>query len=85
MATVYLMLPAVSIHTPTRGVTDDGHAFNGFEWVSIHTPTRGVTLLSVRRELIHPVSIHTPTRGVTHHWTSAITTLQFQSTLPRGE
>ena len=33
----------VSIHTPTRGVTEPVSRFFRIFWVSIHTPTRGVT------------------------------------------
>ena len=33
----------ISIHTPTRGVTDHGHSDIAYTVISIHTPTRGVT------------------------------------------
>ena len=33
----------ISIHTPTKGVTEDPHAFTKSFVISIHTPTKGVT------------------------------------------
>ena len=57
---------AVSIHTPTKGVTLAFTDTDGAIQVSIHTPTKGVTpLLSAL--ILHraDVSIHTPTKGVT--------------------
>ena len=65
MCTEQKRLMAVSIHTPTKGVT-----YVHLEpWccgvVSIHTPTKGVTdYIYGGRQLIR-VSIHTPTKGVT--------------------
>ena len=55
----------VSIHTPTKGVTE---IFLGALLdiiVSIHTPTKGVTLLAIQDLQGILVSIHTPTKGVT--------------------
>ena len=58
-------LGEISIHTPTRGVTNPcGKAFCGFK-ISIHTPTRGVTFVPGAGFIFLQISIHTPTRGVT--------------------
>ena len=38
--------PNVSIHTPTKGVTDDDGNIVQLTQVSIHTPTKGVTAYS---------------------------------------
>ena len=37
------MAITISIHTPTRGVTDNDTCIRCFRDISIHTPTRGVT------------------------------------------
>ena len=55
----------ISIHTPTRGVTDMAKAFGLKEKISIHTPTRGVTTTCPPFSFVISISIHTPTRGVT--------------------
>ena len=55
----------VSIHTPTRGVTDFVVLTDEQRGVSIHTPTRGVTAAADDTLVAVEVSIHTPTRGVT--------------------
>ena len=56
---------AVSIHTPTQGVTEFFSLFTQRQKVSIHTPTQGVTGCLVIIDSIKEVSIHTPTQGVT--------------------
>ena len=73
----------VSIHTPTKGVTDSVKASSGFTRVSIHTPTKGVTAFLLNRPYISCVSIHTPTKGVTSRIASSLVDSQFQSTHPR--
>ncbi len=55
----------ISIHTPTRGVTEFPEAPKSSEIISIHTPTRGVTVDSDYLLTTLKISIHTPTRGVT--------------------
>ena len=55
----------VSIHTPTKGVTDILDSVGDKLRVSIHTPTKGVTILSIAFKRSSGVSIHTPTKGVT--------------------
>ena len=55
----------VSIHTPTKGVTQTFKPHRVTENVSIHTPTKGVTCGWWFRQLLESVSIHTPTKGVT--------------------
>ena len=60
------MINAVSIHTPTQGVTRIMFIIKtGIEYVSIHTPTQGVTLANLYAQGSLTVSIHTPTQGVT--------------------
>ena len=76
----------ISIHTPTRGVTDHGHSDIAYTVISIHTPTRGVTGCGKYSTWPDTISIHTPTRGVTFtvkKLGKAVNT--FQSTLPQGE
>ena len=58
---------AVSIHTPTWGVTWKKFILKYLETVSIHTPTWGVTLSNSGIGRSSTVSIHTPTWGVTHY------------------
>ena len=55
----------VSIHTPTKGVTDEEIYQPGLTNVSIHTPTKGVTHKPHPTPSRLDVSIHTPTKGVT--------------------
>ena len=55
----------VSIHTPTKGVTDESWLVGQCVEVSIHTPTKGVTYVARRFFASKGVSIHTPTKGVT--------------------
>ena len=55
----------ISIHTPTRGVTQYRQASRGNCRISIHTPTRGVTNGKPKDMFSYGISIHTPTRGVT--------------------
>ena len=57
----------VSIHTPTKGVTNYLHTSVMVIEVSIHTPTKGVTWWGWIEGPRHRVSIHTPTKGVTAH------------------
>ena len=33
----------ISIHTPAKGVTDEGKKFSQLAKISIHTPAKGVT------------------------------------------
>ena len=58
-------ITAVSIHTPTWGVTVLPQEPQTVFQVSIHTPTWGVTRLCVALSPAATVSIHTPTWGVT--------------------
>ena len=65
-----LLLPtvyAVSIHTPTKGVTPRRIAVKRRQYVSIHTPTKGVTINQYYDQMRYKVSIHTPTKGVTQN------------------
>ena len=55
----------VSIHTPTKGVTEMVVINDNGKAVSIHTPTKGVTWCTRKRYYHIHVSIHTPTKGVT--------------------
>ena len=74
----------VSIHTPTKGVTQTFKPHRVTENVSIHTPTKGVTYYSRQAFLRQEVSIHTPTKGVTLRQTPYKHLLDlFQSTHPR--
>ena len=68
--TGWLCLPAVSIHTPTQGVTLVMCYGTPCIRVSIHTPTQGVTVLCPDHVNDLLVSIHTPTQGVTPYWLS---------------
>ena len=74
---------AVSIHTPTKGVTHDKFYNSKSSTVSIHTPTKGVTLQQANVNKAQAVSIHTPTKGVTQPYHSTIADNVFQSTHPR--
>ena len=74
----------VSIHTPTKGVTNVNVVNNHFTHVSIHTPTKGVTGGSFPIGINLPVSIHTPTKGVTEDAAEIQLPMGvFQSTHPR--
>ena len=55
----------VSIHTPTKGVTNFQQQYKPLSRVSIHTPTKGVTFTDIIYSYDKRVSIHTPTKGVT--------------------
>ena len=55
----------ISIHTPTRGVTQELPPYMVVMDISIHTPTRGVTDHGHSDIAYTVISIHTPTRGVT--------------------
>ena len=55
----------VSIHTPTKGVTNPHIVKLWRTVVSIHTPTKGVTVCRGTPRRHNGVSIHTPTKGVT--------------------
>ena len=55
----------VSIHTPTKGVTQAVVWYYTNIIVSIHTPTKGVTGDIFAHVHQPTVSIHTPTKGVT--------------------
>ena len=55
----------ISIHTPTKGVTDVCIEKSILRTISIHTPTKGVTTEFVERTFNNYISIHTPTKGVT--------------------
>ena len=73
----------VSIHTPTKGVTNSHKDKLSVKRVSIHTPTKGVTSSPRTCHLGLRVSIHTPTKGVTHLSRLIIAYVLFQSTHPR--
>ena len=61
-----ILVQTVSIHTPTKGVTE-GYGVLPVHWlVSIHTPTKGVTHQEDVDYNLLRVSIHTPTKGVTY-------------------
>ena len=55
----------ISIHTPTKGVTDLLYHRCYATHISIHTPTKGVTRPPSKDPKGHRISIHTPTKGVT--------------------
>ena len=55
----------ISIHTPTKGVTDLEKALTVQAKISIHTPTKGVTNKAFLISCHQLISIHTPTKGVT--------------------
>ena len=59
------IMNAVSIHTPTQGVTNRAAVREPDINVSIHTPTQGVTAIGASSQNKINVSIHTPTQGVT--------------------
>ena len=48
----YEDLYLISIHTPTKGVTENPYMSNVELWISIHTPTKGVTLSCLRLSCI---------------------------------
>ncbi|CUQ43623.1 Uncharacterised protein [Segatella copri] len=75
--------PRVSIHTPTKGVTNTFRKNPYFSYVSIHTPTKGVTYCSCVSMTAVCVSIHTPTKGVTCLFFGYPEKYRFQSTHPR--
>ena len=63
--TVPIWSIAISIHTPTKGVTKIGDVCMGVRDISIHTPTKGVTYQNELNVIKQFISIHTPTKGVT--------------------
>ena len=73
----------VSIHTPTKGVTDQA-AVNSAkdEFQSTH-PRRVWRTEGSWSILAINVSIHTPTKGVTLYYQDPTQTAEFQSTHPR--
>ena len=73
----------VSIHTPTKGVTQLTNFIVKYGYVSIHTPTKGVTPLVFYISNSLLVSIHTPTKGVTQLSKKVTFRFLFQSTHPR--
>ena len=62
---------AISIHTPTQGVTRDVERLKDDFDISIHTPTQGVTCTGGFSHYELPISIHTPTQGVTNVFSTA--------------
>ena len=75
---------AISIHAPAWGATTGAFAANHIIDISIHAPAWGATLgynISQRRRSI---SIHAPAWGATLLPWHYISSLQFQSTHPRG-
>ena len=56
---------AISIHTPTKGVTYGASGREIIKKISIHTPTKGVTVPGALLRHGFRISIHTPTKGVT--------------------
>ena len=73
----------VSIHTPTKGVTETVLCALQCYSVSIHTPTKGVTYVWLFKGFLSIVSIHTPTKGVTRFLINFTLFHVFQSTHPR--
>ena len=76
----------ISIHAPARGATDDDDDQDDDDYISIHAPARGATCRLLSSDRANTISIHAPARGATG--TAAVTasaSLEFQSTLPRGE
>ena len=53
--------------------------------ISIHAPTRGATVFAGLALVDGGISIHAPTRGATYVKDAEDKTIEFQSTLPRGE
>ena len=79
----FLLVKIVSIHTPTKGVTDCLCLQRKAKLVSIHTPTKGVTEQVTHIDTNQQVSIHTPTKGVTNDLQGYSNYCEFQSTHPR--
>ena len=75
----------ISIHAPARGATyfPTCHFFDNS--ISIHAPARGATNIRFTSASLNSISIHAPARGATCCLVAMKITLQFQSTLPRGE
>ena len=86
-ATALLYNPAkISIHTPTKGATDNGYNYGKKTIISIHTPTKGATFLEAPACANWYISIHTPTKGATlAKPVLRVFCALFQSTLPRRE
>ncbi len=80
----FAVIPAVSIHAPTRGATAAELMASYRSPVSIHAPTRGATPAGLSVRLCRNVSIHAPTRGATSTGITAPLLPAFQSTRPRG-
>ena len=78
-----LVAKIVSIHTPTKGVTQEAAVQGAQNKVSIHTPTKGVTSVWQPSASTLLVSIHTPTKGVTDRNNRGSEEGRFQSTHPR--
>ena len=76
---------AISIHTPTRGVTGL-YLSNGNVYIFQSTLPQGEWRFCKKHICrLNMISIHTPTRGVTKTSISSFALLKFQSTLPQGE
>ena len=56
----------ISIHTPTKGATEQAAALKNYFGISIHTPTKGATIIENDVEAAIEISIHTPTKGATY-------------------
>ena len=66
----------------------DGHTADDSKrpaWISIHAPARGATGADRQVLSLLGISIHAPARGATIIITFRKASMQFQSTLPRGE
>ena len=55
----------ISIHSPTRGLTETYFGKYGGANISIHSPTRGLTIPYPSFVSDMFISIHSPTRGLT--------------------
>ena len=76
----------ISIHAPARGATSLCLPAVLRIQISIHAPARGATNLKATAPRQVRISIHAPARGATAATPrNNLTTLPFQSTLPRGE
>ena len=76
----------ISIHAPARGATWEHTPPCVTLYISIHAPARGATLIAVTAPTAAVISIHAPARGATIlTGLYSFSTIQFQSTLPRGE
>ena len=77
----------ISIHTPTKGVTDfQKKQYDTNKYFNPHSHEGSDAIKSTYDPMFTKISIHTPTKGVTIDGKMQLhVKIKFQSTLPRRE